>query len=356
MTNFGLSAIYLGLLNLLTEDMYRCWFNSFCNETKVLNQEKLKRQISSYGIFKHNHKFRKKLPHTFSTLFRFKTLRWVNKFTDKIDENSFRDHSELNGLMLDAIRGVIDSFDRMEDKVVYANRILCDLDRAHVHKLPVEESVLTFRFKELFEQVLSHHYIDSKLSGNNQAIAKNYDLTIRLIAHLDFIDRLIELFSCSDIDLLDLAANRNCSLFVFEDVDSSLTISQTTSIANKEQIEAIITENHCIPKFSTTLSPECLILIMRYLIKRGLLIKTDTETWLYWFDLHEQSFPGFLHWNSSPTLLSNIIYHLTGNCISNIIKTAFSTDIFVNPTRKDYINGRIYKDIERIILLSKQLS
>jgi hypothetical protein len=354
MTNSGLSSIYLGQLNLLTEDLYRCWFNSFCNETKILNQEKLRRQISSYGIFKHNHKFRKKLPSTFSTLFRFKTLRWVNKFTDKIDENSFRDYSELNGLVLDAIRGVIDSFDRMEDKVVYANRILCDLDRAHVHKLPVDESVLTFRFKELFEQVLSHHFIDPKSTGNNQAVTKNYELSIRLIAHLDFIDRLIELFSCSNIDLLDLAINKNCSLFVFEGIDSSFMMDPATSMTNYERVEAIILEHHYIPRFSTTLSPNCMIAIMRYLYKRGFLLNTDIDTWLYWFDLHEQKIPRYIHWKGSPTLLSNIIQHLTGNCFSKIIKMAFSTNHFVNPTYKEYLKGSIYKDIERIIVISKQ--
>ena len=353
MTNYGLPSIYLGQLNLLTEDLYRCWFNSFCNETKILNQEVLRLQITGFGIFKHNHKYRKSRPHTYCGLFRFKTLRWVNNFTDLIDENSFRDYSDFNGIILDSIREVIDSLDRMEEKVVFANRILCNLDRAHIHKLPVELSLLTYRFRELFEQVLSTNFIDSKFAEKPPVVTKNYDLTIRLVAHLDFIDRLIELFNCSDIDLLNLARNRNTSLFIFDDVENTLQ-NQTTSIANKKQIEAIIIENHIFPKFQTTLSRECMISIMLYLIKRGLLVKTDSDTWLYWFDLKDLVLPKHLHWNSSPTRLSNIIQHLTGNCISKTIKIAFATDIYVNPTRKDYRRGRIYKDIEQIILLSKQ--
>jgi hypothetical protein len=93
---------------------------------------------------------------------------------------------------------------------------------------------------------------------------------------------------------------------------------------------------------------------MQFLFQKKKLNNPNVDTWLYWFNRKYINIPEPMSWTGSNTLLSNIIQQLCGNCISNTIKTAFGTEVFVKPTWKIYQSSNMYKEIERIITISKQ--
>ena len=350
--NHFLVETHFNHVNQLAEELYTCWHNSFCFTARQLDQTKLRSQIRSYGTFEYDEST-KELPASFRNKMKFKTLTWVNKYIDAKTENVLRSYTGLNAMIMEDVRKKLFSFSTQADKVAYANIILCAIDKTHVHNMPVDSELLDFRHKELFEYVLNQHFL---ADDTKDGIADtSYDLPVRLIYHFDFIDKLIELFKCFQINLLALAKELNCSLYTFETVNDPPKVE--SNLLSKTDFKTILDED-IIPRFNTHLSEETLIRIMHYLIKRNFLDKCSSDLWLYWFDLKTVKFPQRMKWNDSPTMLSNIIQHLCGECkgIATIIEAAFGMENYVKPTRRAYESRRTYKEIERIITISKQLN
>ena len=90
-----LTNTYLSSFDLLTEALYLCWTNSFCEATEQLIQEKLREQIRSYGLYDHKHAIRREIPINFINNFEFKTLVWVNKFSNAVSQNELCEYVEL---------------------------------------------------------------------------------------------------------------------------------------------------------------------------------------------------------------------------------------------------------------------
>jgi hypothetical protein len=196
--------------------------------------------------------------------------------------------------------------------------------------------------KELFGYILNHNFITednvTKLNDGYK-IYPIYDLTVRLINHFDFIDKLIELFLCFNICLISLAEKANCNLFIFNKSNYDLN-------ANNDL------KNNVLPKFDSLHTDECLIQIMHYLSLKKKLVNPNGDIWLYWFDRKPLKNPEFLVWDDSPTLLSNVIQHLCGESIAATVKKAFNTTVYVKPTKNKYERSRMYKEIEQIITIS----
>jgi hypothetical protein len=83
-----LTNTYLTSFDLLTEALYLCWTNSFCDVTEQLNKNKLREQIRSYGFYNHKYAIKKEKPINFVNNFEFKTLVWVNKFSNAVNQDA----------------------------------------------------------------------------------------------------------------------------------------------------------------------------------------------------------------------------------------------------------------------------
>ena len=349
--NHSLIEMHFNHVNQLAEELYTCWHNSFCFDTRQLDQTKLRSQIRSYGTFEYDG-LNKELPSSFRNKMKFKTLTWVNQFIDAKTESILRSYTELNTLMMTEIRKKLFTYTTQKDKVAYANIILCAIDKTHVHNMPVDSELLDFRHKELFEYVLNQHFL---ADDTKDGIADtSYDLPVRLIYHFDFIDKLIELFKCFQIDLLALAKELSCSLYTFDTGNDNPKVE--SNLLPNADLQTILEED-IVPRFNTHLSEETLISIMHYLIKRNFLDNCSSDLWLYWFDLKIVKFPQRMKWKGSPTMLSNIIQHLCGEgkSVATTIKVAFGMAVYVKPTRSAYELQKTYKEIERIITISKQI-
>lgn len=213
----------------------------------------------------------------------------------------------------------------------------------------------------MFELVLNRKFIlnneTTVLEGDFCDIHTNYDLTVRLINHLDFIDKLIELFSCFEIDLISLAKKSKHNLYIFDTNKRDIQVKgEPESIIDTQYrlIERNNLRNTTLPKFTSSLSDDCLIRIMHYLSNKNKIINPNIDTWLFWFNRKYIKVPEPLEWNDSPTMLSNIIQHLCGKSISTIVKKAFCTKVYVKPTKCKYERSRMHKEIEQIITISKQ--
>ncbi|MDD3319837.1 MAG: hypothetical protein PHS59_00120 [Paludibacter sp.] len=345
MNNLEFTDQYLKSFDSLSEALYLCWYNSYSNTTKQIDEESLKEQIRSFGFYHFKKKPKKKLPLSFRARLKFKTLIWVNYFTDVVAEDTMCDPSELHLLALKELKNKLLNLKNRDDRIAYANVILRDLDKSHVHNHNVESSVVDFRLKELFGFVLDHNFIaEDNITTFNDGYKINpiYDLTVRLINHLDFIDKLIELFVCFDICLISLAEKAECNLYIFR------TNKREPSINPDIHVNAVL------PKFNSSLSNDCIVKIMHYLLHKKMLINTNADVWLFWFNRNYIKVPEPLIWDGSPTLLSNVIQHLCGESIAATIKTAFGTKVYVKTTKKRYERGKMYKEIEQIITISKQ--
>ena len=216
-----------------------------------------------------------------------------------------------------------------------------------------EEFEIEKQCKETFEVI-----IDCRTSIENPSNnLTNYDLSIRLINHLDFIDKLIELFLCFEIDIIALANTHNRNLYLFESKINKYSSNQdwgSTSIGTAyiHLPENKDLRNEVFPKFNSPLSDDCLIKIMHHLANKKNLINPNSDIWLFWFNRKQLKNPEFLIWDVSPTLLSNVIQHLCGECIAATVKMAFNRAIFVKPTKNKYECSRMYKEIEQIITIS----
>jgi len=254
MNNRQQTDLYLNDLNLLTEALYLCWHNSYCNTTKQINEEKLREQIRSYGFYIFKNKTKKELPLCFRAKLKFKTLTWVNEYTDVFAEDKLCESYELYMLAIKEIKNGLFKLKNRAERVASANIIIRELDKSYVHNKSTDKLKLNLRLKELFGYVLNHHFIaedNITTLSNDYKVYPIYDLTVRLINHFNFIDKLIELFLCFDICLIFLADKSKCNLYIFN---------------NKYELtENRSTQNDVYQKFNSSLSDDCLIKILQYL-------------------------------------------------------------------------------------------
>ncbi len=245
-------------------------------------------------------------------------------------------------------------------QIAYANILLRNLDKSHIHKHKIDIVERDKMYKEVFELVLDRRFVfddeTTVLEGDFCDIHSNYDLTVRLINHLDFIDKLIELFSCFDIDLVILAEKSKHNLYIFDGKSSKQTNKVPESSDNivYRQTERNNLQSNVLPKFNSALSDDCMIKIMQYLFHKKILDNPNSDVWLFWFNRKYIKVPEPLKWRGTPSMLSNIIQHICGESISNTIKTAFCMNEYVKPTKNKYERSRMHKEIEQIITISKQ--
>jgi hypothetical protein len=356
-----LTNTYLSSFNLLTEALYLCWSNSFCYETNTLDKGELKEQIRSYGFYDYKHAYRKEVPINFTNNFEFKTLVWVNKFSNAVSPNQQCEYIELHKQVIDEVENNLFLLRSKDERIAYANILLRNFDKGHIHRRKLDVTERNRLYKETFEVILDREFLFNDgvaIQDNHSPIAyPNYTLTAQLINHLNFIDKLIELFSCFEIDLIHLAAKFKLNLYIF-DVDKSEIEGKGEPDSTIDNSPGLMEKNNfkdsTLPKFTSSLSDDCLVKIMHYLSNKNKLIEANTDTWLFWFNRKYIKVPEPLKWNSSPTLLSNIIQQLCGESISTIVKKAFCTKVYVKPTKSKYGRSRMHKEIEQIIIISKQ--
>jgi hypothetical protein len=215
-----LTNIYLSSFELLTEALYLCWTNSFCVENRQLSKEKIKEHIKSYGIYDHKYAVKKDVPINFVNKLQFRTLLWVNKFVNTIDDNVVCNYVELYKQVINEIENNLFVLKDKTAQIAYANILLRNLDTSHIHKSKIDSAERDMRYMEIFEIVLDRKLIaDNEIFINTdkcQESFPNFDLSARLVNHFDFIDKLIELFTCFDIDLITLADKHKHNLYIFD--------------------------------------------------------------------------------------------------------------------------------------------
>jgi hypothetical protein len=340
------TELYLRHFNQLHGALCFCWQTAFCYTTKQLDKNKLKEKIRSFGIYNRENAIKDEESFILKEKPVFKTLTWVNDYTvEENNNNIFCEYIELYKQALKEVEDNLFELNKKSDKIAYANIILRDFNKSYHHNQTIKDSEQNNKCKEFFEFVLNRQFIaenDSISVDNEQNTAlPNYDLSARLINHFHFIDKLIELFLCFDICLISLAEKANCNLYTFRDHKHEIVENPDFQI-------------NALHKFNSRLSDECLVKIMHYLSNKKLLENPNSDSWLFWFNRKPFKNPLPLKWRGTPTMLSNIIQHLCGECNSTTIKTAFGTRDYVKPTRKEYESGRTYKEIEQIITISKQ--
>jgi len=356
-----LTNTYLADFDLLTESLYLCWIKAFNVETNQLDRSLLKELIISFGPYKYIHTTTKENFTNFTDNFRFNHLTWVNQFLDQLNQDTFSNHIELYKQVICEVESNLFVLKTKTAQIAYGKVLLRDFDKSHVHKLKFEKSESNRHYKEAFEIILDRRSI-AEFSIGNKGISTaftDYDLSVRLINHLDFIDKLIDLFCCFEVDLIELAHLQKRNLYIFDSTkNESLSKKDwgTTSIGtvNISMAEGNQPGTQVSSKFQTTLSNDCLINIMHYLYKKKKLEKPNIEIWLFWFNRKCVRIPEPLRWKGTPSMLSNIIQHICGESISNTIKTAFCTKEYVKPTKSKYERSRMHKEIEQIITISKQ--
>ena len=342
MIKSDLTDLYLQEFDSLTEALYLCWYNSFCFVKNELNKVKLEKQIHTYGLYNCETKANNELPLSYRNKLHFKTLKWVNKYADSISENVFYESTERNKRVIKEIEHNLFKLTDKASKSAYAKVILCDIDKSRIHNHKVSECILESKLKEFFEQILNRNFISEiDKQYNNHSNHPCYGLTVRLIGHFAFIDKLIELFKFFEIDLIALAEEFKFNLFIFKKKKLPLALPSYL-------------DNNILPKFNSPLSDDCLIKIMHHLANKKKLNNPNVDTWLYWFNRKYVNIPKPMSWKGSNTMLSNIIQHLCGECCISTIKKAFDTTEFVKPTRKEYELSRLYKEIEQIITITMQ--
>jgi len=356
-----LTNTYLTSFDLLTEALYLCWTNSFCEETDQLVKEKFKEQIRSYGFYDHKHAIKKEIPVNFINKIQFKTLLWANKYSNAINENTLCEYIELYKQAINEIENNLFALTNKADKIAYANILLRNFDKNYIHNCNLDVAERDQKYMEMFGLVLNRNFIlddeTTVLEGKFCHIHTNYDLTARLINHLDFIDKLIELFSCFEIDLIILAEKYKYNLYIFHDNKSIAQVNKVLELSTHIDyrfLEENSLQNNILPKFNSTLTDDCLIKIMQYLSHKKKLDDPNLDVWLFWFNRKDIKVPMPLKWKGTPSMLSNVIQHLCGESISNTIKTAFGMKEYIKPTKNKYERSKMHKEIEQIITISKQ--
>lgn len=340
-----LTNLYLHKFNFLVEELYLCWYNSYSVSKKQIDENVLREQIRSYGFYPYKSNIRKEFPIPYRNKLTFKSLTWVNDFTKSIGEDSLCACDDLAGQVIAEIENNLFKITNKADKIAYANVILRDLDKSRVHNKKLDETIRRNKYREIFEYVLNHNFITEDnvtLNENSAKVYPIYSLTVRLINHLEFIDKLIDLFQCFDINLILLNNTSHYNLCIFDE-KTHLGVH-----ANR------VDEEVAVPKFNSDLSDDCLIKIMLFLKSEQWLENPNSDNWLFWFNRKPLVNKSELVWKGTPTMLSNVIQHLCTTCVSNTIKVAFATKDYVKPTRSDYRKGNTYKKIEQIIIVSNK--
>jgi hypothetical protein len=339
-----ITNLYLEDFNKLSEAVYLCWHNSFCQKSKQINEEKLRTQIRKHGFYPFKSDGKKELPLSFRDRLRFKTLSWVNCITSSIPENTL---SNCTGLFLKAIFEIEQNLlilRTKNERIAYSKMLIHQFNKGNIYHLDVDEDVLNFRLKELFLYVIDHNFVKEDNvtgSGCSDETYPVYNLTVSLINHFDFIDRLVSAFIFFDISIAKQAREEGCNLFMFQDTFRELNMQY-----NKQ--------NNVLPKFNSVLSDNCLVKIMHYLISKEQLAYTNSDLWLFWFNRKSITKPEPLNWDGSPTMLSNVIQHISFKSKPKTIETIFPTSVYVKPTRKIYESSITYKEIEQIITISNK--
>ena len=155
MINRELTDLYLNQFDSLSEALYSCWHNSFCLQTKQLDKVKLHGQIRSYGFYNHENAIKKDCTLNSKNKFLFKTLIWVNNYTNIAVENSLSEYIELYKQAIKEIESNLFLITRKTDKIAYANIILRDFDKNYIHNQNVDDSVRDIKTKEFFEHILN---------------------------------------------------------------------------------------------------------------------------------------------------------------------------------------------------------
>jgi len=355
------TELYLKHFDFLYGALCLCWQTAFCNKTKQLDKARLKEKIRSYGVYNHENAIIIEEPLNIKDKPLFKTLTWVNDYTYSVDDAVFCKYIELYKQALKEVEDNIFILKDKPERIAYANIILRDFNKSYHHDQTMSDSEQNNKCKEFFEFVLNRQFIFENgiiTNGKDNMALPNYNLSVRLINHLDFIDKLIEVFSYFEIDLLALAEKHKHNLYLFDENKRNNNVDQTlgSSTTNTyiEERTGYNFQNNILPKFKSSLSDECLIKIMHYLSDKKMLENPNTDSWLFWFNRKTLKNPETLKWKGTPTMLSNIIQHLCGESNSATIKTTFSAKDYVKPTRKEYESGKTYKEIEQIITISKQ--
>lgn len=352
---------YLADLDLLTENLYLCWLKAYNLETNSIDKSLLKELIVSHGFYNDKHITKKDSYTNFTNQYDFKHLTWVNQFLEQINQDRLSNQIEFYKQVISEIEANLFVLKSKSAQIAYANILLRDFDKSHIHKRKLDVSERNRLYKETFEIILDCRANAETHSQNtpNPGAITNYDLSIRLINHLDFIDKLIELFLCFEIDLIAMAEKHRRNLYIFD--SNKNNFSDKRNWGNKSIGTVILKEKEVnysnskvFSKFQSKLSNDCLINIMHYLYKKKKLEKPNIEIWLYWFNRKCVRIPETLKWKGSPTLLSNIIQQLCGESIATVVKTAFNTNTYYKPTKSKYEHSRIHKEIEQIITISKQ--
>ena len=275
MINRELTNLYLSELDLLAEALFLCWKNSCCEQEQQINKVKLRKQIHKYGYYEHKNALKKEIDVNHINKFHFKTLTWANKFSDSINENTTYEYEELYKRVIKEIESNLFRLINREDKIAYANILLSDFDKDYINRKKIEVDECESKYRLMIELILDRKFIsDEKTESEHQitSICKpNYDLTFRLFNHIDFIDKLINLFSCFHIDLIELAVNSNFNLYIFNEKCElkDLVIRHDISmVPENNQNENNNFQNNILPKFNTNLSNDCLLKIMQYFSKK----------------------------------------------------------------------------------------
>lgn len=338
--------LYLNQFNYLTEALCLSWHKSFSEIINYIDEEVLSFEIRSYGFYTFNRLPRKDILIQFKSKLFFKNLEWANQFADRINDDRLCDITEPYQEALREIESNLFLLKSRDERVAFANLILSELDKTHNYNQNLDHTERASRYKKMFYYVLSHNFIaEDNVTSNNpyKKLHPIFKLQVLLIHHLDFTDRLMELFKCFDIHLQDLNYKSHCILYLFD---------------KKHETSAQFIENNIklTPKFHSCLSDECLIRIMLFLESEKWLTKPDSDDWLYWFNRKSVINTKHLVWSGTPTMLSNIIQHICNSCQANTIKFVFETSDYVRPTRSDYKKGTTYKKIEQLITLFNKKS
>lgn len=341
-----LTDLYLTEYNLLSEKLFFCWQNSYCKVKKQVDNNVLKKQIQKFGVYNNSQAIENYNSYQYKVKIKFDILTWVNLITDKIEIISCHEYSLDNQKTIKEIQANLFKLPNKHGKLAYANTILLDLYKNPIHGKNKNSRELNQIYKHFFISVLNlqidnKEFINSP-SQQNTIFSTNYNLTVGVLKHLDFIENLIKLFGCFEIDLISIAEKSNYNLYLFKE-----------KMNNGIQLD-LESKNIIHPKFNSPLSDDCLIKIMQFLFQKKKLNNPNVDTWLYWFNRKFINIPEPINWIGSNTMLSNIIQHLCGECCISIIKKAFNTTEFVKPTRKEYELSRVYKEIEQIITITKQ--
>ena len=154
MINRNLTDLYLDHFDSLSEAIYICWSNSFCDVSQTLDIEKLKVQIIAYGFYNHVNAIKKDLPHSFKNKLKTQSLLWVNKYLKVFNKYSLCEYIELYEQAIKEIETNLFLLPNKDDKIAYANVLIRDIDKNAIHNQCIVEAENHINYKEIFSRPL----------------------------------------------------------------------------------------------------------------------------------------------------------------------------------------------------------